>query len=1068
MTDLGRQLSNPVSTGGGGHNFETRVQALHVVLMLSGGYALCLPQWPISKLQLQARHAGYETDDLIVYARERNGKAQAKLLASIKHTVAITKSNATFKEVIKAAWLDFSNSGLFNKETDSLALFTGILSSTDNRDARTLLEWARTSEDAQEFVRKAESPKFSSTQKKNKLAAFRAQLSRAKDAPVTNKELWSFMRCFYVEVFDFESANGPVPSLLRSLAGESGAWERTLCYVQETNQQGGTITPRTVPKDLIGLSEPRVEKLLGLISWAKERCWGDFQGRDTARLARLETWIRESLARCRERWEALGIPEEMARELANSESIGKPFEGSLPTQGKRLVVIEGDFGTGKSLLAERVFQIKCREYLKQHSGPVPVYIEAQTIVHTVEERVRSALDGLWDPYVQGTFLIVDGLDETGGTKGDAILRDLKVIASSWGSTLVLATSRSLPWTDSGTTRVEMPLLSVEEAARLVYGLKEPTRPHSFNIPGIVREDMRRPFFAILLSQYVRQGNSLTSLSSSLDSLSDVIEICLRKRFSDYRSALEPLKEIAARCIEAGNRSVSLPADMRLETKDDLLQSRLVKTENGDIRFTLPIIAQWFAMRALKDGNIDFSGLTGDVDRLRKWFYPLTLLLGRADYGETWNYLPAVAQRCPGEIARIVSGTISTKRPARETPSLSPVECGTSIRNCCTSLISGLGVLADLIAPLRADGSVSPIATRKTGARLTTAWLKESGDKSESRDLPQDQKAWLEMGAFTIKSRSVSNHEGWPWDWALQDLRDNLRDIVQVMGLPPIPSSQYWKECVWLTALELTGSGELRDLPIPLPDIERNATHRVAASQELGIPGDSGPIGLLEDPVPLKGILSCAKGYRCGTMWKSSSGHLIWPSYLMHEVRRLRNEGIAELACPYQGRDTKSDAHWIWGGFSNEALLERTRQEFTNAVAIYTDLVERWFQEFSGSLSMQRALPARFVGRIFRNQPTGPRMTLYLVCLPVGKESEFDIKIVDSVDCLPSDSAIFAEEEEAVSKWRPSCIDSIPISVSTAIMHSTFKANPGSRLAYEWLCRDLEKIKWLDTAPRFAH
>ena len=53
MTESVKQLSNPFSTGGGGGNFETRVQAAFTVLMLSGQVAPCLPSRPIKKLKLQ-------------------------------------------------------------------------------------------------------------------------------------------------------------------------------------------------------------------------------------------------------------------------------------------------------------------------------------------------------------------------------------------------------------------------------------------------------------------------------------------------------------------------------------------------------------------------------------------------------------------------------------------------------------------------------------------------------------------------------------------------------------------------------------------------------------------------------------------------------------------------------------------------------------------------------------------------------------------------------------------------------------------------------------------------------
>ncbi|MCL4519485.1 MAG: hypothetical protein M1587_09840, partial [Thaumarchaeota archaeon] len=78
---MGKQQSNPFSTGAGGPNFETRVQAAFTVFMLTGGVAPCLPPWPISKIRLQGHYAGFQTDDFIVFSTEPVGGREAKLLA---------------------------------------------------------------------------------------------------------------------------------------------------------------------------------------------------------------------------------------------------------------------------------------------------------------------------------------------------------------------------------------------------------------------------------------------------------------------------------------------------------------------------------------------------------------------------------------------------------------------------------------------------------------------------------------------------------------------------------------------------------------------------------------------------------------------------------------------------------------------------------------------------------------------------------------------------------------------------------------------------------------------------
>jgi hypothetical protein len=257
MTVPSNRLSNPFSTGGGGHNFEIHVQAAYVVLMLTGGFAPCLRDWPITKIKLQGKYADFCTDDFVAFTSEPGGGREGKLLAQIKHIAAITEGDSTFEEVMHAAWVDFNNAGFFKPGTDAIALITGPLSAVDTENARTLLEWARTVEDAKEFVEKVGLARFSSDAKRNKLQAFRVQLNKAKGSPLTDDELWKFMKSFHLLGYDFDVENGVVVSLLRSVIGRNvpaplhSVWDKVVNHVLYVNQNAGTITKETLPKEIL-------------------------------------------------------------------------------------------------------------------------------------------------------------------------------------------------------------------------------------------------------------------------------------------------------------------------------------------------------------------------------------------------------------------------------------------------------------------------------------------------------------------------------------------------------------------------------------------------------------------------------------------------------------------------------------------------------------------------------------------------------------------------------------------------------------------------------------------------
>ena len=252
-----KQISNPVSTGGGGVIFETHVQALYVVLMLAGGFIPCLPDCAIKEIKLQGRYAGYDTDDLIVFTERLGDGQQQKLLGQIKRSIEITPRNDDFGEVIQRAWTDFNNPKIFTKGSDCFALITGPLSATDTTDVRETLEWARYCKNSSEFFTKIELTNFSSQAKQYKLSAFRSQLKEANGGQeVPNEEIFQFLRHFHLLGYDLDISAGVTLSFLHSLIGQysqSGAqniWTRVIDAVQAANQSAGTITIDSLPHDI--------------------------------------------------------------------------------------------------------------------------------------------------------------------------------------------------------------------------------------------------------------------------------------------------------------------------------------------------------------------------------------------------------------------------------------------------------------------------------------------------------------------------------------------------------------------------------------------------------------------------------------------------------------------------------------------------------------------------------------------------------------------------------------------------------------------------------------------------
>jgi hypothetical protein len=257
MRNKSKQLSNPFSTGGGGSHFEAHVQASYLTLMLTGGYAPCMPCWPIIKIKTQGKIDGFDTDDLIVYVENPANKETRKLLGQIKHSIQITQTNTIFSEVIQAAWNDFNNPDVFTKGKDIFGLITGPINKTDFSSVQWILNLSKNVLDASEFFRYVNQANFSPSKSGEKLEVFRCHLKESNNnTKIPDETLYSFLKHFYLIGYDLGKEDGVVVSLLQSHISQfkkdnpKHIWGRIVDFIQSRNQIAGTITIENIPEDI--------------------------------------------------------------------------------------------------------------------------------------------------------------------------------------------------------------------------------------------------------------------------------------------------------------------------------------------------------------------------------------------------------------------------------------------------------------------------------------------------------------------------------------------------------------------------------------------------------------------------------------------------------------------------------------------------------------------------------------------------------------------------------------------------------------------------------------------------
>ena len=162
------------------------------------------------------------------------------------------------------------------------------------------------------------------------------------------------------------------------------------------------------------------------------------------RVAKLESMGSASRARCVSRWQAAGVPRDIALQMLGQTDVGSAPPELLPTRGRPMSLLTGGFGIGKSLAAERALQAAIAASQEGQARGIPVFVQADELVGPLEAAVRQHAIELGDPRIEGAFLVIDGLEQAGVSDALRILNETRALVEAWPGTLALVTSRALP------------------------------------------------------------------------------------------------------------------------------------------------------------------------------------------------------------------------------------------------------------------------------------------------------------------------------------------------------------------------------------------------------------------------------------------------------------------------------------------------------------------------------------------------------------------------------------------------------------------------------------------------
>ena len=753
-----------------------------------------------------------------------------------------------------------------------------------------------------------------------------------------------------------------------------------------------------------------------------------------ARIHELTDQRKHSVSRCKEMWIALGVPDSIAADLSHDQSIGDMLE--WPNQGLHMVV--GDQGAGKTLALERLFQRLITRALDDSSQPFPLFVSARRLRETLIEYVERMSQGYSRPSVQGTAILIDGLDEIGVTAANALLEQVAAYTGANSRATAIVTSRSLPGLKSIGEQIAMPTMSDERVISLisrVSGREFDMRVrHAWS--DSTWDAAKLPLFAVMIGSELRE-NSEPGMPQPSQLVNRLAERTWQEAGDNAEVVDELLQILAVQAISTGARVILSSVTHRKLQQRWLTDSRLVNEHAGTVDFTIPIFREWYAARALIEQTVSVEDILPASDR---WIIPLAIAIDSEDEDLGRRLMVRIASSDPG-----LASLLLKERGDRwysdgtDEPSLgTAVEVGEEIRNAMVAWGRGLGRLYPVIGPVAVDGTTATLGIRLNAPHITTSWYSGSKEMPAVLGLPGCI-GWNKPNPDWpgLSSRRVPRTKAWPWVMTKCELVNSLSETIRSKGLA-LGSTDAIRELNWAFALAVKEQGELNPKPIDIHYVLRC-------------------INYINDNVIGPAI------FKFGLNAFSTKEVRI----VKHHLSELVEGGENFITEPWPPADQLDTSGLVWGFYSEQRLLERANAVYAGALRIYENMVDRWFKAFGARLRLNQLLPVRLEGRLTLppqqdtdNPWSEPFLDWRPRCLPVDAKSEVDFELGPRGEFHDNFERYWREEESKLKRLRPGDEAAHQLFQTSSALE-VFDSRPATELAHDWLKGELQELNWAE-------
>ena len=744
---------------------------------------------------------------------------------------------------------------------------------------------------------------------------------------------------------------------------------------------------------------------------------------------------RESIADTKRLWATLGVPEDIAGELAENHSVGHKL--TIPTTGT--LTVNARQGSGKTLAAHRLYQLALLNRLQDHFEPLPVFLNARNISGDLKDHIEGYTREQVPVYTQRVLVIIDGLDETGRSKANQLLNQAQSYTDANQNVSAVVITRPLP--SLNVTAEDYALLECGEEEFLSIASRVAGREVKQSEIPFREYRSRLPLFATIVGAYLRQPMPIWGRTPS-QIVSEMVRQALGDSLGDLGDATEFLKTLAVTSINSGESVDKALVTTKTSEQALVANSRIVVEEGGKFDFTLAIFREWFAARAIVERSISFEEIELNSDR---WIVPLAIAINSENPNIGREIMEKLASLDPGMAGLVLEEVKHNWSKEEHSESLPPgtaMEIGTSIRSAMENWKDGLGPLMSSLGMQAKSRNVPTLGIDVRSGWVTTSWYRGDKELAPVVQLPKDLREPYKRHYEDwprLKARGIESTRVWPWSITHDELSQSLSEQLKSLRLALELPVGFHEFAYDFTSYLRKNHFEARDIDTPTDVVD----YVDKWLRELN--GD-----------PRSSVMFGIRGY------SFTAPDL---ELFRERVSELSRNGTDILVDPWPPPD-KEWSPGRRGGmwferYTEEGLLQRTNAIFNGALQIYNRIVERWLPAFDRRNQMRYMLPFRMSGELRLLEASKPNDRKEAVLIHWNEwvddiaESGVFIEMGRKERNIDDDTRkrMQAAQETFIEQGRP-------YYSGWGVLHG-YEPRPATTLAHEWLTNDLRELHWAE-------